>query len=341
MFDTLSNPEERGQVGIGTLIVFIAMVLVAAIAAGVLINTAGFLQTQAEATGEDSTALVSERINVNSEVGIVASGADTLDELRIAVTGAPGADQIDLAETTLQVVGPGGQENLVFTDGTITALELGPVDSGLGDGDSFNVTMGDIDRIDNVNTSASEQQLEITVSNASGSELTSTTITNETVTNDGLEQISFANTGTGETELDETALSGGTLAEDDQITVTLYNNSTTATADYEVATVTITTDGSSTDTDSAPFPNTASALTANEFAVVPTNGGSFESEPVLSENDDYTLVANPDAGAFEDGTAFGQGDDATIDIVSPAGATTRIELNAPDLFSEVGEAVLL
>ena len=334
-----NRAEERGQVGIGTLIVFIAMVLVAAIAAGVLINTAGFLQTQAEATGEDSTALVSERINVNSEVGIVASSADTLNELRIAVTGAPGADQIDLAETTLQVVGPGGQENLVFTDGTITALELGPVGNDLSTGDSFNVTMGDIDRVDGINTSADEQQLEINVTNSSGSVRDSTTITGDNVTSNGLQEVTFNNSGNADDELNESILS---LAEDDQITVTLYNNSTTATDEYEVATVTITTDGSSTDADSAPFPNTASALTANEFAVVPTDGTGFETEPVLSENDDYTIVANPDAGAFQDGNAaFGQGDDATVDIVSPAGATTRIELSAPDLFSEVGEAVLL
>ncbi|RYJ15334.1 flagellin, partial [Halogeometricum borinquense] len=72
-FDT-----DRGQVGIGTLIVFIAMVLVAAIAAGVLVNTAGFLQATAQDAGQESVNKVTNRVDVVSTHGIVNDEANEL-----------------------------------------------------------------------------------------------------------------------------------------------------------------------------------------------------------------------------------------------------------------------
>jgi flagellin-like protein len=102
MFETISKSEGRGQVGIGTLIVFIAMVLVAAIAAGVLINTAGLLQTQAEATGEESTQQVADRLQIQSATGTVAN--ENITEVNVTVTKAPGAGDVQLENVTYEFV---------------------------------------------------------------------------------------------------------------------------------------------------------------------------------------------------------------------------------------------
>jgi len=119
------NDNDRGQVGIGTLIVFIAMVLVAAIAAGVLINTAGLLQSQAEATGEESSAQVTDRVQVSTVTGTSGTDGDgdfesledgEIDRIELTVLRSPGADDIDLTNAIIEVFA-NGQSGTLTWDG--------------------------------------------------------------------------------------------------------------------------------------------------------------------------------------------------------------------------------
>ncbi|CAM2926099.1 archaellin/type IV pilin N-terminal domain-containing protein [Halobacterium salinarum] len=120
MFEFITDEDERGQVGIGTLIVFIAMVLVAAIAAGVLINTAGYLQSKGSATGEEASAQVSNRINIVSAYGNVNS--EKVDYVNLTVRQAAGADNINLTKSTIQWIGPDKATTLTYSSNSPGSL---------------------------------------------------------------------------------------------------------------------------------------------------------------------------------------------------------------------------
>ena len=117
-FTLPDHSRKRGQIGVETLIIFIAMILVAAIAATILINTAGFLQNQASETSQDSEDQVSKQVLVISSIGEITDddGENKIGEVSMTVMQSPGADEIDLAGASIEYIGPDGQQILSYDD---------------------------------------------------------------------------------------------------------------------------------------------------------------------------------------------------------------------------------
>jgi archaeal flagellin FlaB len=95
--------NKKGAVGIGTLIIFIAMVLVAAIAAAVLINVSGILQQRAMTTGKESIQQVSSNVVIVSITGVTNSERTNVENMSITVSAAAGAGRIDMRYTILHI----------------------------------------------------------------------------------------------------------------------------------------------------------------------------------------------------------------------------------------------
>jgi len=205
---SLPDRDARGQVGIGTLIVFIAMVLVAAIAAGVLINTAGFLQSKGEATGQESTSQVTNRLEVTGVTGDVTS--EEISIVNVTVTQAPGAENINLENVTAQWVGPSGTYSVIEENASSPGAEGRFLTTAFKDSDGSSPVVnspddriimtfdigtgsGELGATGNTETFAEKlgggETVELQLSTQAGGEVTTTLVVPESV--DGKEAINL------------------------------------------------------------------------------------------------------------------------------------------------------
>ncbi|MFH0817072.1 MAG: archaellin/type IV pilin N-terminal domain-containing protein [Candidatus Micrarchaeota archaeon] len=106
---------KKGAVGIGTLIIFIAMVLVAAIAAAVLINVSGILQQKSMATGKEAIEQVSGNLVVIGIRGNTNVGMTNIDNMNISITAAAGAGRVDLSQLVIKVGNKNNESTMTYS----------------------------------------------------------------------------------------------------------------------------------------------------------------------------------------------------------------------------------
>jgi flagellin-like protein len=92
--------SNKGETGIGTLIIFIAIVLVAAIAASVLLGTAGSLQQKALTTGKQTQQEVSSGVEPIL-VAATDGSTGTVLNFEILLKLSAGSDPLSLNDTTI------------------------------------------------------------------------------------------------------------------------------------------------------------------------------------------------------------------------------------------------
>ncbi len=92
--------SKKGEMGMGTLIIFIAMVLVAAVAAAVLISTTGTLQNKALATGKATATEVGTSLNVIQLYGEDGSNQNIEDFYQVIKLNA-GSDPVRFSDLLL------------------------------------------------------------------------------------------------------------------------------------------------------------------------------------------------------------------------------------------------
>ena len=118
--------DSTAAIGIGAMIVFIALILVAAVASAVIIQTGEKLQQNAQQTGSDTQQEIGGKISIISVIAGANVGGAGADEIDITFELAPGSEP--MADTSVYwsiICNPTGATTAVIMDGDFsTASDL-------------------------------------------------------------------------------------------------------------------------------------------------------------------------------------------------------------------------
>ena len=147
-YQTVERNREEGSIGIGAMIVFIALILVAAVASTIIIKTAEELQQNAESTSDDTRKEISGKVNIIQIIVNGSSGND-IDSLIVTAKIASGSTDGQVQDIEWAIICGGSNGfglitgNLGTTDpagGQILAADKESVNADYLDGSDYAAT---------------------------------------------------------------------------------------------------------------------------------------------------------------------------------------------------------
>jgi len=145
-----AREDESGLIGIGTLVIFVSIVIVSSVAASILINTSLSLQQQARATTKDTVSQISSGVKVIDAKGKTDDN-QMIENIDIIVRPYPGTQGINLEDTTIQYKSK-KMVSYMNWDNSVPPIDRGKFGVfGISDqsdtGKAFLSMMGDVARI--------------------------------------------------------------------------------------------------------------------------------------------------------------------------------------------------
>jgi flagellin FlaB len=122
--------DDRGQVGIGILVMFVAMIVVSAIAAGVLVNMAGMMQRKATDAGEDAVGQLVGGVQVQDRTCTVSDDPVGIDEAWVHVRLRPGGNAVNMSNATVLYTDGAVHTELALTNATANGTHYTLMDDG-------------------------------------------------------------------------------------------------------------------------------------------------------------------------------------------------------------------